>query len=178
AEVIATNRSKFRLGLAAEMGATVCLNPEKVDVEQEIWGLTGGLGVDIVLESSGNVEAVRQGLHILRKGGTMLLIGLPSQKIELDLASEVILKELVVRGLYRYVRNPMYVGMAALLLAHAAARRSLPALTPAVAFTAWIDRIQIPMEEAHLAERFPEAFNTYCNAVPRWLEAPQTPRLR
>ena len=100
AEVIATNRSKFRLGLAAEMGATVCLNPEKVDVEQEIWGLTGGLGVDIVLESSGNVEAVRQGLHILRKGGTMLLIGLPSQKIELDLASEVILKELVVRGFH------------------------------------------------------------------------------
>lgn len=85
---------------------------------------------------------------------------------------------LVTGGPNALTRNPMYVGMAALLLAHAAARRSLPALTPAVAFTAWIDRIQIPMEEAHLAERFPEAFNTYCNAVPRWLEAPQTPRLR
>lgn len=80
---------------------------------------------------------------------------------------------LVTDGPNALTRNPMYVGMAGLLLAHAVARRSLPALTPAMAFTAWIDRIQIPMEETHLAETFPEAFDTYRNAVPRWLRAPK-----
>jgi len=100
AEVFATNRSEFRLDLAAAMGATVCLNPTREDVVRAVLERTGGVGADIVLESSGNPEALLQGLRLLRKGGTVLLIGMPSAPVELDLASQVILKEAVLRGFH------------------------------------------------------------------------------
>ncbi|MHB9090025.1 MAG: zinc-binding dehydrogenase, partial [Chloroflexota bacterium] len=100
AEVVATNRSEFRLELAREMGAGVCLNPTRDDVVARVRDLTGGVGADIVLESSGNPEALRQGLRMLRKGGTMLLIGLPSTPVEIDFTNEVILKEATVKGFH------------------------------------------------------------------------------
>ena len=100
AEVIVTNRSEFRLDLAAAMGATTCLNPAREDVVQNVLSRTGGVGADIVLESSGNPEALRQGLRMLRKGGTVLAVGLPSTSVEVDFTADVILKEAVVRGFH------------------------------------------------------------------------------
>ncbi len=100
AEVVATNRSELRLDLAAAMGATVCLNPLREDVVRAVLNRTEGVGADIVLESSGNPEALQQGLQMLRKGGTLLLIGLPSQAVQLDLATQVILKEATIRGFH------------------------------------------------------------------------------
>lgn len=76
---------------------------------------------------------------------------------------------LVVSGPNAKSRNPMYVGMAGLLLAHSTARRSLLATAPAVLFTAWIDQVQIPMEEAHLRSTFGEEFVAYASTVRRWL---------
>ena len=60
---------------------------------------TGGLGVDVVLEMSGHPEAIRQGLAALRKGGEMILLGLPHQPVTLDLGEGVIFKEITLRGL-------------------------------------------------------------------------------
>ncbi|MHB1133283.1 MAG: zinc-binding dehydrogenase [Chloroflexota bacterium] len=100
AEVVATNRSQLRLDLAKAMGASVCLSPERQDVVQTVRGLTGGVGADIVLESSGNPEAFRQGLAMLRKGGTMLILGMPSSPVQIDLAPELILKEATLRGFH------------------------------------------------------------------------------
>lgn len=99
-EVFATNRSQFRLDLAMTMGATVGINPEQEDVVAAVRGRTGSLGADVVLESSGSPDALRQGLKALRKGGTMLLIGLPSTPVELEVTSDLILKEAVVRGFH------------------------------------------------------------------------------
>ncbi len=100
AEVVATNRSEPRLDLAAAMGATVCLNPLHEDVVQVVRNRTDGLGADIVMESSGNPEALQQGLQMLRKGGTLLLIGLPSRPAEVDVATQVILREVTIRGFH------------------------------------------------------------------------------
>jgi threonine 3-dehydrogenase len=99
-EVMATNRSEFRLDLAAAMGATACINPEREDVVEVAKSRTDGVGVDIVLESSGSQVALGQGLKALRKGGTMLLIGLPSSPVEVDVTSDLILKEITVRGFH------------------------------------------------------------------------------
>lgn len=85
---------------------------------------------------------------------------------------------LVTTGPNALTRNPMYVAMTGLLLSHAISRRSVAALIPAVAFTAWIDRVQIPMEEAHLAGSFPKQFAAYRNAVPRWIGRRHTPKQR
>ncbi|MDO5663210.1 MAG: isoprenylcysteine carboxylmethyltransferase family protein [Brachybacterium sp.] len=77
---------------------------------------------------------------------------------------------LVTAGPNSLTRNPMYVGMAGLLLAHAIARRSWHALIPATAFVLAIDRGQVPAEEAVLRERFGAAFDDYARRVPRWID--------
>ena len=49
---------------------------------------TGGTGVDVVLEMAGRSDAIRTGFKILRLGGRMSLLGIPSKPVELNLAEE------------------------------------------------------------------------------------------
>jgi len=76
---------------------------------------------------------------------------------------------LVTSGLYRVTRNPMYVGMALLLLAWTAWLGTPWALLGVAAFVAWITRFQIIPEERALAQRFGADFATYQHRVRRWL---------
>lgn len=76
---------------------------------------------------------------------------------------------LVTTGVFGLSRNPMYVGMAGALLAHAALRRSWVACVPVGVFVALIDRLQIPAEEQALRETFGSAFDDYARRIPRWL---------
>lgn len=78
---------------------------------------------------------------------------------------------LVAGGPFALTRNPMYVGMAGLLLAHAVWRGSPRALPPLALFVMVIDRVQIPPEEAALSTLFGAEYDAYRNAVPRWLGA-------
>jgi protein-S-isoprenylcysteine O-methyltransferase Ste14 len=77
---------------------------------------------------------------------------------------------LVTTGVNALTRNPMYVGMAGLLVAQAAHRGSWTALAPAAAFVAAIDVYQVRFEEAELSERFGDVYNAYAQTVPRWLD--------
>ena len=81
-------------------------------------------------------------------------------------------QHLVVDGPNRLTRNPMYLGLAGTLLAHAIARRSPSAVIPLVGFAWLIDRYQIPAEEAALEARFGQDYLDYQEAVPRWLGIP------
>ncbi len=76
---------------------------------------------------------------------------------------------LVSSGPFALTRNPMYVGMAGLLAAHAVLRGSPMALLPAAAFVAVIDRVQIPPEEAAMTTLFGAEYEAYRSAVPRWI---------
>lgn len=76
---------------------------------------------------------------------------------------------LVTTGANQVTRNPMYVGMAGLLVSHALLRRSWIALVPAGLFVLIIDRTQVAAEEAALLERFGAEFDAYRTRVPRWL---------
>lgn len=77
---------------------------------------------------------------------------------------------LVTSGANALSRNPMYVGMAGLLVAHAVGRRSWAALVPVAVFVALIDRFQIRAEESALTETFGAEFEAYRAATPRWLD--------
>jgi len=77
---------------------------------------------------------------------------------------------LVTNGANSVTRNPMYVGMAGLLVAHAVRRGSWPALLPAIGFVALIDRWQVEFEEEALRGKFGPEYDAYCAAVPRWLD--------
>jgi len=76
---------------------------------------------------------------------------------------------LVRGGIYRFTRNPMYVGLLTILLAWAAYLGSLAALAGLPAFVLYIDRFQIRPEERILAGLFGDEFAAYCRAVRRWL---------
>lgn len=79
----------------------------------------------------------------------------------------------VVLGPYRHVRNPMILGVVALLLSEASLFRSSPlAIWAAVFFAA--NMVYFPwIEEPGLAERFGEPYRNYKRHVRRWV-----PRLR
>ncbi|MCL5959806.1 MAG: alcohol dehydrogenase catalytic domain-containing protein, partial [Chloroflexi bacterium] len=76
-EVFATNRSELRLSLARKMGATALINPAHDDVVKKVLERTDGDGVDVVMESSGSPQALKQGFQVLKKGGTMLVVVIP-----------------------------------------------------------------------------------------------------
>lgn len=77
---------------------------------------------------------------------------------------------LVTTGVNAISRNPMYVGMAGLLVAHAMRLRSTTALLPAAVFIVVIDRVQIAAEEAALVAKFGADYEAYRESVPRWLD--------
>jgi len=77
---------------------------------------------------------------------------------------------LVTSGANAVSRNPMYVGMAGLLLAHAVWRGSWTALLPLAGFVVFLDRVQIRAEEEALLEKFGDAYRAYQAATPRWLD--------
>jgi protein-S-isoprenylcysteine O-methyltransferase Ste14 len=78
-------------------------------------------------------------------------------------------KVLVTTGPNALTRNPMYVGMAGLLGAHALVRGGWLTVLPLAAFVAVIDLTQVRPEEAALRELFGEEYDAYCAQVPRWL---------
>ncbi len=76
---------------------------------------------------------------------------------------------LVTDGVNTLTRNPMYVGLAGLLAAHAVYRRSLMGLLPVLGFILVMDRWQIRAEEEALAGIFGAGYEDYRRSVPRWL---------
>ena len=76
---------------------------------------------------------------------------------------------LVVRGVYRLTRNPMYLGFALLLLALAVWLGKMSALLLVPLFMAYLQHFQIRPEEDALHARFGASFDTYCQQVRRWL---------
>jgi protein-S-isoprenylcysteine O-methyltransferase Ste14 len=84
--------------------------------------------------------------------------------------------ELVVRGLYRYVRNPMYLGAFTLMLGEAALFESVAVLLYAVAWFVIINLIVYFHEEPVLGRRFGDSYQRYTESVRRWV--PSQPRDR
>lgn len=76
---------------------------------------------------------------------------------------------LVVSGVYRLTRNPMYVGLALVLLAWALFLSCIWALLGLLAFILYMTRFQIIPEERVLAGMFGAAYTAYQAKVRRWL---------
>ena len=83
-------------------------------------------------------------------------------------------KNLVVRGFYRYVRNPMYFGVLLILSGETWLFRSQPLLLYIAAGFVAINGFVLLYEEPHLRRRFGDTYAQYCRTVPRWV--PRWPR--
>jgi threonine 3-dehydrogenase len=100
AAVLCSDRTPFRLGLAKTMGATDALDiRETDDVPGWYRERNEGFGVDIVFEMSGSPQAITDAFKIVRNGGRVILFGIPSRPVEIDVAEAMIFKNLNVLAL-------------------------------------------------------------------------------
>lgn len=96
ARVIASDVNDRRLQLARTMGAHDVVHPG--EAERVVRAHTDGLGVDVVLEMSGVPSAVHQAFALVRVGGHVQMLGIPSKPIDIDFATEIIFKGVTVYG--------------------------------------------------------------------------------
>jgi protein-S-isoprenylcysteine O-methyltransferase Ste14 len=78
-------------------------------------------------------------------------------------------KTLVVRGLYRYVRNPMYLSVATLLVGEELIVQALPLLLYFVMWFSAVNVFVLAYEEPVLRAKFGVSYEQYARSVGRWL---------
>ncbi len=116
-QVFAVEVNQYRRKVAEQMKADYVLDPSKQDVRQIIRDATGGVGVDVVLEMAGHPDAIRLAFDVLRRGGRMSLLGIPSKPIQLDFADDIIFKGALVQGINGRRMYQTWYQMTALLKA-------------------------------------------------------------
>jgi NADPH:quinone reductase-like Zn-dependent oxidoreductase len=99
ARVIATSSSDDKLGRVKQLGATELINYKaKPDWDKAVRELTGGVGVDLVVEVGGSGTFPRS-LRSVRTGGTIALIGVLSGQGQVDPIS-ILMRSVKVQGIY------------------------------------------------------------------------------
>lgn len=84
AQVIGIELNEQRLQMALDMGADAVVNPLKEDTAAKVKELSGGLGVDFVLDFSGNAGAVTGSFDYLKPDGTVVIAGLGPKPMTLE----------------------------------------------------------------------------------------------
>ncbi len=99
--VFASDINEYRMGLAKTMGATQVFNAAAAgaDLVDQMVAANGGTGIDVVLEMSGAPNAITSAFRVVRNGGKVILFGIPSKPVEIDVAENMIFKNLTVLAL-------------------------------------------------------------------------------
>jgi S-(hydroxymethyl)mycothiol dehydrogenase len=84
-KVIAVDVDDRKLGWARGFGATDTVNSLSADPVEAIRGLTEGNGADVVIEAVGRPETYKQAFYARDLAGTVVLVGVPTPEMRLDL---------------------------------------------------------------------------------------------
>ncbi len=76
-KIVAMDILDMKLAAAKIFGATHTLNAKRDDARQVILNLTEGRGADYVFVTVGSTTAVSQGITLLRRAGTLVIVGMP-----------------------------------------------------------------------------------------------------
>lgn len=91
-----------RLEYAKKLGATRIINGGTTDAVKTVEEFSKGRGVDVVLETAGSKITISQTSYMVKRGGTIVLIGLaPEDIIEYNFA-KIMSKEAVIQSVFRY----------------------------------------------------------------------------
>ncbi|MFQ3186036.1 MAG: protein-S-isoprenylcysteine O-methyltransferase Ste14 [Marinomonas primoryensis] len=112
--------------------------------------------VAIVFAAIGVAFALR-GVLEFRSAGTTVDPRVPDQFVSL-----------VICGVYRISRNPMYAGFLLVLIAWGMFLSNLASFVLLPAFVIYMNRFQIAPEELHMREKFGEAYREYEAEVRKW----------
>lgn len=97
-KVFAVDVFDEKLEMARKCGADVCINTKKEDFIQVILRETDGRGADTIIDYTGAVGLIEASFQALKKGGRYTFVGLPNNKLSLDLTNAVIYKEANMNG--------------------------------------------------------------------------------
>ncbi|MFI5473591.1 S-(hydroxymethyl)mycothiol dehydrogenase [Streptomyces cacaoi] len=85
AKIIAVDIDDRKLATARKLGATHTVNSRQSDPVEAIRELTGGFGADVVIEAVGRPETYRQAFYARDLAGTVVLVGVPTPEMKLEL---------------------------------------------------------------------------------------------
>ena len=111
ADVLAADISEFRLQKAGECGVKRRVNPEKLSLQEEIEEWTGGYGVDVTVESTGNSKLLLDAVHYTRRLGEIIVLGTPRRAMEFNPTPELWhahMKGISIKGALRCLFYPLH----------------------------------------------------------------------
>ncbi len=105
-EIFCFDINDFRLNFAKQSGITQAFHSNDPDSYPEILAKTENRGVDVVIVATGNLNAITQSIDLVRKGGSIVLFGVPSKdaKMPIDI-SKVYSKEITITPSYAASEN-------------------------------------------------------------------------
>lgn len=158
-------------GTAQGKGAKVRIAPPLVFLFCAVLGffLPRLLGFDVAIPLSRTQGLVIAGLLALFGAGLILWAGGLFQRTGQDPRPWLESPELIISGIYRYTRNPMYVAMALIQTAIGIGLCNglILALVPVALTIVFLGAVR--PEEAYLREKFGDAYRDYTRSVRRWL---------
>jgi L-iditol 2-dehydrogenase len=89
AKVILIGTRDNRLEMGQRLGADHIINARQTDPVKTIKDLTDGLGVDLAIECSGNIDTPQQCVQITKRGGKILFVAFYPAQVTFDLSSVV-----------------------------------------------------------------------------------------
>lgn len=95
--IIAIDPEPDRLERAKDLGADYIFAPGDPKLVTEVNKITNGRGADVAFEVVGITETIKMGIDLMRKGGTMTIIGNLSPKVEMPLQA-IVSRQLRIQG--------------------------------------------------------------------------------
>ena len=96
-KIIAVDMDPVKLNLSLQLGADYTFDPGKETMREEILSLTSGRGADHVFEAVGSEAAVSTAIGLVRKGGTVTLVGNLSSSVAIPLQS-IVTRQIRLQG--------------------------------------------------------------------------------
>ena len=101
--VIGVDLESFRLERALRLGASDGIHlREAVDFLSELERLTGGRKADLAIETAGSGKAAQNAVQAVRRGGRVVLVGLPQENETSFNIPYIVDNEIDIRGVFRY----------------------------------------------------------------------------
>lgn len=101
-QVIISDMAPGRLEVARKIGATQVVAGDAAQLKETARSLTDGRGADVCIEAAGHPAALSAAIGAARAGGTVVLIGLPPDDTATLNISDLIVREIKLRPIFRY----------------------------------------------------------------------------
>jgi len=99
-KIFCLDLNDFRLNFAKELGFET-IRSDDITLSEQILNSTDNSGVDIAIVATGNLNAFRDAIKLVRKGGTIVMFGVPSKGASIDIDMSIVYsKEITIATTY------------------------------------------------------------------------------